>query len=300
MNRLALVLAVGLATAAWADYPRIERLDARDPVFRQLQQDVEAYHLFEARGDAAVRPVLTFFSCDKGKEDLFALAARLNLPYDTLATANGMSNPSDLEGRRTVLLPNMPGVFVPVEPGTDFEQILVSSSQARRSGGTEVVLGGPERGRRVVFYPGERFNPVERAFFLRILFRFPLAGRATVSSPYGTRASPFTGHPQFHNGIDLSAPIGTPVVAARDGTVAEVGEDAMLGKFVRLSHEGGYDTVYGHLSETLVSLNQAVHSGIMIAKVGSTGQSTGPHLHFELRRKGSPRDPLPLIRMDQR
>jgi murein DD-endopeptidase MepM/ murein hydrolase activator NlpD len=300
MRAAAFLVAVTLAAACWADYPRIGRLDSRDPVFRQLQQDIEAYHLWQARGDAVAKPVLTIFAYEKGKEDLFALSARVNLPYETLATANGLSNPADIEARRVVLVPNMPGVFVPAEPGTDFEQILLSSSQARRSGGQEVVLGANEPGRRLVFYGGERFNPVERAFFLRILFRFPLGARATVSSMYGTRTSPFTGHPQFHNGIDLAAPVGTPVVAARDGTVAEVGEDTVLGRFIRLSHEGGYETVYGHLSETLVSLNQAVHSGIMIAKVGSTGQSTGPHLHFELRRKGAPRDPLPMIRMDQR
>ncbi len=161
-------------------------------------------------------------------------------------------------------------------------------------------MRGASGERRLTFFPGERFNPVERAFFLRILFRFPLGARGRLTSLYGTRASPFTGHPQFHDGIDIAAPEGTTVVAARDGTVAEVGQDPVLGTFIRLSHQGGYETVYGHLSEALVSLNQEVHSGMMIGKVGTTGRSTGPHLHFEIRRKGSLRDPLPLIRIDQR
>ena len=264
-----------------------------------MQDDIESYHQADARGDQGSRPQLTLFSYDRSREDLFALAARLSLPYDTVATANGLSNPSDLDERSTLVFPNMPGLFVPEEPRTDFEEVLLSSTLGRRAGGSPVTIRGASGERRLIFFPGERFNPVERAFFLRILFRFPLGGRGHLTSFYGTRASPFTGHPQFHNGIDIGAPQGTAVVAARDGTVAEVGQDLVLGTFVRLSHQGGYETLYGHLSETLVSLNQEVHSGMMIGKVGTTGQSTGPHLHFEIRRKGSLRDPLPLIRIDQ-
>jgi len=300
--RPATVFVLGLAclSRGAADYPRIARLDARDPTFRQLQQDIEAYHQAEAKADAALQPALTLFSYDRRGEDLFSLAARLALPYDTIATANGLSNPADLEERPAVVLPNMPGLFVPEEPVTDFEEVLLSSSLARRSGGRSVTVRGPAGERRLLFFAGERLNPVERAFFLRILFRFPLGARGRLSSLYGTRVSPFTGHPQFHNGIDIAAPEGTSVLAARDGHVTETGQEPLLGTFVRLSHEGGYETLYGHLLEVSVSLNQAVHSGMMIGKVGTSGRSTGPHLHFEIRRKGSLRDPLPLIRIDQR
>ena len=295
---LVLVLAVPAGVAA--DYPRIARLDSRDPTFRQMQQDVEAYHQADAKGDAALQPPLTLFAYDRVREDLFALAARSSLPYDAIATVNGLSNPADLEERAGVLLPNMPGLFVAEEPATDFEEILFSSSLERRTGGRSVTVRGPAGERRFLFFAGERFNPVERAFFLRILFRFPLGARGNLSSLYGTRVSPFTGHPQFHNGIDIAAAAGTAVVAARDGIVAEVGRDELLGDFVRVTHPGGYETVYGHLQEALVSLNQEVHSGMMIGKVGTTGRSTGPHLHFEIRKRGSARDPLPLIRIDQR
>lgn len=294
------LLLAAVAQAAVADYPRIARLDSRDPTFRQLQQDIEAYHQADARGDAARLPQLTLFSYDRGREDLFALAARLNLPYDTIATLNGLASPADLEERAVVLLANMPGVFVPEEPATDFEEVLFSSSVARRADGRAVTIRTAAGERRLLFFAGERFNAVERAFFLRILFRFPLGSRGSLSSLYGKRPSPFTGHPQFHDGIDIAAAAGTMVVAARDGTVSEVGVDELLGVFVRLSHQGGYETVYGHLQEALVSLNQEVPSGMMIGRVGTTGRSTGPHLHFEIRRKGSTRDPLPLIRIDQR
>ncbi len=296
----ALLGLVVAAAAAAADYPKIARLDSRDPTFRQLQQDIEACYQAEAKGDSAGRPTLTLYAYDRRREDLFALAARVSLPYETLATLNSLASPADLEERPAVLLPNMPGLFVPEEPVTDFEEVLVSSSAERRAGGRLVTIAGQAGGRRMLFFAGERFNPVERAFFLRILFRFPLGSRGSLSSLYGTRASPFTGHAQFHNGIDIAAAAGSSVVAARDGTVAEVGVDELLGLFVRLAHQGGYETVYGHLQEALVSLNQEVASGMIIGKVGTSGRSTGPHLHFEIRRKGSTRDPLPLIRIDQR
>jgi len=85
------------------------------------------------------------------------------------------------------------------------------------------------------------------------------------------------------------------VQAARDGLVEQAGFDPVLGNVVVVGHEGGYQTVYGHLRVILVALNQPVRSGMIIGEVGSTGRSTGSHLHFEVRRKGSSRDPLPLL-----
>jgi murein DD-endopeptidase MepM/ murein hydrolase activator NlpD len=98
-----------------------------------------------------------------------------------------------------------------------------------------------------------------------------------------------------HDGIDLAAPAGTEVYAAREGRVVESGVDAVLGQYIVIAHEGGWSTVYGHLSMRRVRLNDRAESGMIIGNVGSTGQSTGPHLHFEVRNRGEPRDPEPLI-----
>jgi murein DD-endopeptidase MepM/ murein hydrolase activator NlpD len=135
---------------------------------------------------------------------------------------------------------------------------------------------------------------VERAFFLNILFRFPLP-LGELTSGYGPRPNPLTGSPEYHHGVDIAAPEGIEVQAARDGQVEQAGFDPVLGNVVVLAHEGGYQTVYGHLRRILVSLNQRVRSGMIVGEVGSTGRVTGAHLHFEVRRKGSSRDPLPLL-----
>ncbi len=98
MRAAAVLLLTAFACGpAAAEYPRIARLDSRDPTFRQLEQDVESYQLAAARGDRRLQPPLTLFSYDRSREDLFSLAARLSLPYDTVATANSLTNPEDLD-----------------------------------------------------------------------------------------------------------------------------------------------------------------------------------------------------------
>jgi len=103
----------------------------------------------------------------------------------------------------------------------------------------------------------------------------------------------------MHGGIDLAAPEGTEVYAAKSGTVTALGEDPILGKYVIISHDNNMVSLYGHLSYINTNLHAIVQSGSVIAKVGSTGQSTGPHLHFELRQNGQSRDPARLLRLFQ-
>lgn len=123
--------------------------------------------------------------------------------------------------------------------------------------------------------------------------RWPL--HAAVSSPFGVRLSPFTDTEVFHHGLDLSAPTGTPVGAAAAGTVARSGYDSLLGNVVVVEHGYGYRSIYGHLSERLVAEGDLVSPGDPVGKVGSTGRSTGPHLHYEVRVHGLPVNPLRFL-----
>jgi murein DD-endopeptidase MepM/ murein hydrolase activator NlpD len=113
-----------------------------------------------------------------------------------------------------------------------------------------------------------------------------------VTSPFGTRVSPLTGKIQFHEGIDIAAQIGTPVVAPADGMVIKAGFEAGYGNMVELSHGYGLKTVYGHNSRLNVKPGQHVKRGDIIAYVGDTGSSTGPHLHYEVRSNGLPVSPV--------
>jgi murein DD-endopeptidase MepM/ murein hydrolase activator NlpD len=123
---------------------------------------------------------------------------------------------------------------------------------------------------------------------------WPVHGRLTS---YFGRRNLGMGTAAFHRGIDVAAPTGTPIVAARSGTVTYAGWSARgYGNLVRIRHAGGAETWYAHASRVLVSVGQHVDQGQRIALVGSTGLSTGPHLHFELHVGGSATDPLGELR----
>lgn len=125
------------------------------------------------------------------------------------------------------------------------------------------------------------------------MFSWPVTG--TITSPFGWRSNPFGGAPEFHQGLDIAAPTGTTVTAAAGGTVIMAQWYGGYGNYILIDHGGGYSTGYGHLSAIYVSTGQSVQRGQAIGAVGSTGQSTGPHLHFEVRIAGKPVDPAPRL-----
>src|SRR5207237_5049361 len=119
----------------------------------------------------------------------------------------------------------------------------------------------------------------------------PVAG--PITSPYGYRTDPVTGATAFHSGIDIGASCGTPIKAAGTGSVITAGfNSGGYGKMTLINHGNGLSTLYGHQSSIIVSAGQGVTQGQVIGYVGSTGKSTGCHLHFEVRVNGNPVDPM--------
>lgn len=135
---------------------------------------------------------------------------------------------------------------------------------------------------------GKKSTPKEQPPFL-----WPTQGQ--VSSGFGWRKDPATGKDQFHEGLDIAAAAGTPVLAAGGGTVRAVRTSPTYGKVVEIDHGGGLSTVYAHLAEVLVNEKQKVNAGEPVGKVGQTGNARSPHLHFEVRLDGKPVDPLTYL-----
>lgn len=137
---------------------------------------------------------------------------------------------------------------------------------------------------------GTTFSPVETTAPIVT----PVNG--TYTSYFGYRVSPITGNDSFHTGLDIAAAEGTKIKAAYPGKVRKVGEDSRSGKYLYLTHEDGFETLYCHCSKIIAEEGAVIRQGETIALVGSTGWSTGPHLHFEIHKNGTRLDPLTVLK----
>jgi murein DD-endopeptidase MepM/ murein hydrolase activator NlpD len=145
---------------------------------------------------------------------------------------------------------------------------------------------------------GPTTNPTERSI-VSVPSRMPLAG-AVLTSNYGMRTHPVLGGTRKHHGIDLAAPTGTPVYATADGVVSKAEWYSSYGLYISVEHGASLQTRYAHLSRLAVAAGDTVNKGDLIGYVGSTGRSTGPHLHYEVRVDGVAVNPIPYMMADER
>jgi len=280
------------------EFPVILRLDPGDTGFKQYSSDVEFNRRLLAGARAqplkAAERLTIFQYTVKPTDDLLFLAARLNMPYSALASLNRINSPSALEPGTVILLPSCPGIFIPDSVETDLEKII-GAARENSQGAVELKINARGKPQLFLFFPGADFTQTERAFFLNSGFRFPLRNYR-ITSRFGIRNDPLGTNQQMHKGIDLAAPEGTEVFAIADGTVTAVGFDSVYGNYVIINHTNNYSSLYGHLQKIDAVLRSEVKSGTLIGRVGSTGQSTGPHLHFELRLGGRALDPAGRLR----
>ncbi|MDR0635451.1 MAG: M23 family metallopeptidase [Treponema sp.] len=233
-------------------------------------------------------------------DTISGIAQKYALSMDAIIASNNISNAGLLRIGEKLKIPNMDGIPYTVKQGDTLEKIsktmgvpftaILDANDIQDSNiKTDTVL----------FIPGAKMKKDElnKALGINIggdSFIYPIRGRLT--SPFGWRDDPLTGARTYHAALDLAATLGTPVKASMKGTVSSAGQNAIYGKFVIITHTNGYQSMYGHLSAISVAQGTSVEQGAKIGEVGSTGRSTGPHLHFALFKNGRAVDPLEFLK----
>lgn len=278
--------------------PSIPRLSSYELAFKEYCKIIESnYRDLNAGRDP---DYLYFRYTNTENFTLQGLAARCNIPYDTLATLNQLESSEDKINGADLILPTVPGIYIPVEKGKTGIEILLQENYADNPD----ALTGPEyeiNGRKYIFLKNKRFSSTERAFFLDSTMMLPLDKDSFwVSSEFGKRKNPFSGLMKNHNGIDMAAAEGTPVYAIKDGAVAyTIYDDPEFGNYVILTHDTGKTTsVYAHLKSISCEQYKSVRKSDIIGYVGKTGKATGAHLHFEIRQGGKAQDPRSKLNLN--
>ncbi|MBQ3825364.1 MAG: peptidoglycan DD-metalloendopeptidase family protein [Spirochaetaceae bacterium] len=228
------------------------------------------------------------------------IAERYGVTEDTLLSVNNIQNSRTLQINQYLRIPSMAGILYTV--GKNGETIKDISEKYEINADdcayvNKVALESTLSAGASLFLPGARMDYTTRQEINGDLFVKPLHSYYYLSSYYGYRTSPFdSSRRTFHGGIDMAAYQGTAIYAALSGTVTETGYSSVYGNYVIISHHSGYKTLYGHMSKILAHKGQVVNTSTQIGKVGSTGMSTGPHLHFTVYKNGKTVNPLGLIK----
>ncbi|MCL1992772.1 MAG: M23 family metallopeptidase [Spirochaetes bacterium] len=247
----------------------------------------------EAPADLSPRFQWQTYHVQRG-DSVSVIASRFGISMDAVIASNDIQNARRLREGDVLRIPNMDGIPHVVQSGDSISQISSvhnvpqdSIIQANNLGSGYLHEGA------TIFIPGGRMSPETLRLSLGEQFVWPV--RRDITSPFGWRNDPFTGLRSFHRGIDLRGSIGTPIRATKDGTVAVVGSSRVYGNYIILSHAGGVQTLYAHLSTFAVREGERVRQGAIIGAVGNTGLSTGPHLHFGVHRNGNWVNPIDFL-----
>jgi murein DD-endopeptidase MepM/ murein hydrolase activator NlpD len=213
---------------------------------------------------------------------------------DAIIASNGITNARRLRAGDVIRIPNMDGIPYTVKKGDTLSKI-----SGRQGVPLEAILDANDIQNdfispgAVIFIPGAKMKTEDLKLALGELFIYPIRGRLT--SPYGWRNDPISGVRRYHAALDLAAPTGTPIKAAMDGRVVTLGFNSVYGKYIIMSHGNGFQTLYAHMNATSVGQGAYVQQGAKIGEVGSTGYSTGPHLHFGIFKNGKAVNPLEFL-----
>ncbi len=227
-------------------------------------------------------------------ETLDAIARRFGVRIDTLISLNAIKDARRIQSGASLKIPSMDGIMHTVSKGESLGSIaalykidILDLADANNLA-SKVI-----QPKQSLFIPGARLAPSQLKRALGTLIVWPVQGR--ISSAFGYRISPISGVRHFHNGLDIVGQENSVIHAAMDGKVAQTGFSPVFGNFVILAHSDGYQTLYAHLNKINVKSGQSITQGNSLGLLGSTGMSTGPHLHFSVFKRGVGQDPRKIL-----
>lgn len=254
-----------------------------------------------SNADLGFSDVVTFKTYRvKDGETIGSIRRKFNLANDgTLINVNKIENVRNLMSGQKLKIPSQDGILHTVGKGENLTSIAtkynVSIEEILDVNDLESDILAPGK---ELFIPGAMMDETEYRKSLGELFACPLSGKWYLSSPFGKRINPITGVAgSNHNGIDMAISAGTQIKSTMSGDVAYVGYSNVYGNYVIINHLNGYQSLYAHMSKTLARQGQKVGQGTVIGLVGSTGMSTGPHLHFTIYKNGKAVDPQKILNL---
>jgi len=225
-------------------------------------------------------------------ESLSVIARKTGVSLDSLISVNKLTDAHMIRVGARLTVPNQKGIYYMVKRGDSLVKIArkykTSSEDIKFVNG---IIKDTLKAGRLLFIPGARLSRRTMEKALGLIFRKPAYG-GYISSSFGYRRDPFTFKHRFHSGIDIALNYWTKIRAVRSGKVIFSGWKGGYGKLVVLKHSRGFSTRYGHMIKYVVRAGQRVRAGQLLGYVGSTGYSTGPHLHFEIRKYGKLLNPM--------
>lgn len=291
----------GLETSAEPEYE--ENLSS---LLADVEKDIAAADAVEeaAIADASLKDldssIITYQTYRVKAGDMIGfIADAFDVTQDTIISVNNIRQSRLIQPGQYLKIPSMPGIIYTVKkngetPATIAEKYKVNAEKCANA--NYVSLDTELKAGTSLFIPDAELDWATRQEINGDLFKKPIHARYWLSSKYGWRDSPFNaGKRTFHGGIDMAIASGTPVYAALDGSVSATGYNATYGNYVIITHHSGYKTLYGHLSSINCRKGNFVYTNTMIGRVGSTGMSTGPHLHFTVYKNGKTINPLVVL-----
>lgn len=267
------------------------------------EEEPAGLQLAESAGEPeqpADSPLYYTAYCIKSGDMISRIAEAYNVTQDTILSVNNIHASRSIQPGQYLKIPSMPGILYSVKKdgetlnsiaekyNVDVQKCALANNVAT----TDELAAG-----RTIFVPDAEMDWATKQEINGDLFTKPVHRSYYISSRYGWRTSPFdSSRRTFHGGLDMACPRGTTIYAALAGTVSATGWSDVYGNYVIITHHSGYKTLYGHMSKITTVKGAKVGTNSKIGEVGSTGQSTGPHLHFTVYKNNKSMDPQLLLK----